>query len=108
MELWNYATLLEIWRCPFYSDDDDNEKTQIAATISASSATSNPFDALWEDYCRIKRKNGESVSDREKTAFIGKVRTNKATIMAKYKCADVHFSIEEKDGKPVVKAKPVN
>lgn len=89
-------------------DDDDNEKTQIAATISASSATSNPFDALWEDYCRIKRKNGESVSDREKTAFIGKVRTNKATIMAKYKCSDVHFSIEEKDGKPVVKAKPVN
>ena len=89
-------------------DDDDNEKTQIAATISASSANSNPFDALWEDYCRIKRKNGESVSDREKTAFIGKVRTNKATIMAKYKCSDVHFSIEEKDGKPVVKAKPVN
>jgi len=88
-------------------DDDDNEKTQIAPTISAVSA-SNPFDALWEEYCRIKRKNGEAVSEKEKTAFIGKVRTNKASIMAKYKCADVQFSIEEKDGKPVVKAKPVN
>ena len=88
-------------------DDDDNEKTQIAPTISAVSA-SNPFDALWEEYCRIKRKNGETVSEKEKTAFIGKVRTNKASIMAKYKCADVQFSVEEKDGKPVVKAKPVN
>ena len=88
-------------------DDDDNEKTQIAAAVSPS-VQANPFDALWEDYCRIKRKNGESVSDKEKTAFIGKVRTNKASIMAKYKCSDVQFSIEEKDGKPVVKAKPVN
>ena len=94
---------------PVYDDDDDddNEKTQIAATVSQSVQT-NPFDALWEEYCRIKRKHGESVSDKEKTAFIGKVRTNKASIMAKYKCSDVQFSIEEKDGKPVVKAKPVN
>jgi len=88
-------------------DDDDNEKTQIAATVSSVAAT-NPFDALWEDYCRIKRKNGETVSEKEKTAFIGKVRTNKASIMAKYKCADVQFSVEEKEGKPVVKAKPIN
>ena len=94
---------------PVYDDDDDddNEKTQIAATVTPS-VQANPFDALWEDYCRIKRKHGESVSDKEKTAFIGKVRTNKASIMAKYKCSDVQFSVEEKDGKPVVKAKPVN
>ncbi|MBQ3367916.1 hypothetical protein IJG44_03325 [bacterium] len=90
-----------------YDDDDDNEKTQIAATVTPS-VQANPFDALWEDYCRIKRKHGESVSDKEKTAFIGKVRTNKASIMAKYKCSDVQFSVEDKDGKPVIKAKPVN
>ena len=88
-------------------DDEDNEKTQIAATV-APSVQANPFDVLWEEYCRIKRKHGESVSEKEKTAFIGKVRTNKASIMAKYKCSDVQFSVEEKDGKPVVKAKPVN
>ena len=94
---------------PVYDDDDDddNEKTQIAATVSQS-VQANPFDALWEEYCRIKRKHGESVSDKEKTAFIGKVRTNKASIMAKYKCSDVQFSVEDKDGKPVIKAKPVN
>lgn len=90
-----------------YDDDDDNEKTQIAATVTPS-VQANPFDVLWEDYCRIKRKHGESVSDKEKTAFIGKVRTNKASIMAKYKCSDVQFSVEDKDGKPVIKAKPVN
>ena len=90
-------------------DDDENEKTQIvSSTFSQSSAQANPFDALWEEYSRIKRKHGESVSDREKTNFIGKVRTNKASIMAKYKCSDVQFSVEEKDGKPVIKAKPVN
>ena len=90
-------------------DDDDNEKTQIAASFApAAQNQSNPFNALWEDYCRIKRKHGESVSDKEKMNFIGKVRTNKASIMAKYKCSDVQFSVEEKDGKPVVKAKPVN
>ncbi|MBR4531757.1 hypothetical protein IKO70_05045 [bacterium] len=92
-----------------YDDDDDNEKTQIAPSLgSAAQNSGNPFDALWEDYCRIKRKHGESVSDKEKTAFIGKVRTNKASIMAKYKCSDVQFSVEDKDGKPVIKAKPVN
>jgi len=90
-------------------DDEDNEKTQIAPSLgSAAQNSGNPFDILWEDYCRIKRKHGEPVSDKEKTAFIGKVRTNKASIMAKYKCSDVQFSVEEKDGKPVVKAKPVN
>ena len=90
-------------------EDEDNEKTQIAtSTFVSSQNPSNPFDALWEDFCRIKRKHGEPVSDKEKMNFIGKVRTNKASIMAKYKCSDVKFSIEEKDGKPVVKAKPVN
>ena len=91
-------------------DEEDNEKTQIVASYAspAPQSQSNPFDALWDDYCRIKRKHGEIVSDKEKAGFIGKVRTNKASIMAKYKCSDVHFSVEDKDGKPVVKAKPVN
>lgn len=95
---------------PDDDEDEDNEKTQIVSsyTPSASQNQGSPFDALWEDYCRIKRKHGEPVSDKEKSNFIGKVRTNKASIMAKYKCSDVQFSIEEKDGKPVVKAKPVN
>ena len=90
-------------------DDEDNEKTQIAPTLGpVVQNQANPFDALWEDFCRIKRKHGETVSDKEKTAFIGKVRTNKASIMAKYKCSDVQFSVEDKDGKPVIKAKPIN
>lgn len=90
-------------------DDEDNEKTQIAPTLGpVAQNQANPFDALWEDFCRIKRKHGETVSDKEKTAFIGKVRTNKASIMAKYKCSDVQFSVEDKDGKPVIKAKPIN
>ena len=94
---------------PSEDEDDDNEKTQIAASFGpAAQNQANPFDALWEDFCRIKRKHGEPVSDKEKMSFIGKVRTNKASIMAKYKCSDVQFSVEEKDGKPVVKAKPIN
>ena len=94
---------------PLADDDEDNEKTQIVSSYGpAVQNQGNPFDALWEDFCRIKRKHGENVSDKEKMSFIGKVRTNKASIMAKYKCSDVQFSVEEKDGKPVIKAKPVN
>ena len=99
----------EINPMPADDEDEDNEKTQIVSSSYGSAQNQgNPFDALWEDFCRIKRKHGENVSDKEKMSFIGKVRTNKASIMAKYKCADVQFSVEDKDGKPVIKAKPIN
>ncbi len=99
--------------------DEDDEKTQIAANnvapeISVSDQKSQPeptsqdiFDQLWEDYCKIKEAHGEKVTEKEKKAFIGKIRTNRASIMAKYRCSDVSFNIEEKDGKPVIKAKPL-
>jgi len=65
------------------------------------------MEELWQEYCRIKAKNGESVTENEKRSFVGKIKTNRASIIAKYKCSDVQFNIEEKDGKPVIKAKPV-
>lgn len=96
------------------SADDDDEKTQIVASVPTSNVeVSSLFtpegymESLWKEYCRIKVKNGESLSENEKRSFIGKIKTNRVSIIAKYKCADVQFSIEEKDGKPVIKAKPV-
>jgi len=104
---------------PSFAHDDDDEKTQIMAStdaepfvqsiaLDAEPENIDPVEALWLDYCRVKEKNGETVTDNEKRSFIGKVRTNRASIMAKYKCSDVQFTIEEKDGKPVIKAKPLN
>ena len=96
---------------------DDEEKTQIATAPEGipgiqiqeePEEEKDPFDGLWEDYCRIKEKNGKTVSENEKRSFIGKLRTNRASIMAKYNCSDVSFTIEDKGGKPVIKAKPVN
>ncbi|HNW81814.1 MAG TPA: MXAN_5187 C-terminal domain-containing protein [bacterium] len=94
--------------------DDDEEKTQIVTSSSPSNVEVSsqfepvdPMEELWKDYYKIKAKNGESVSENEKRSFIGKIKTNRASIIAKYKCADVQFNIEEKDGKPVIKAKPV-
>lgn len=94
--------------------DDDEEKTQIVTSSSPSNVEIasqfvpvDPMEELWNDYCKIKAKNGESVTENEKRSFIGKIRTNRASIIAKYKCADVQFNIEEKEGKPVIKAKPV-
>ncbi len=102
---------------PPMNDDEDDEKTQIAANsisvapIHEENVEKTPpkdlFDELWDDYCKIKEKNGELATDKEKKLFIGKLRTNRASIMARYNCADVSFSIEEKDGKPVIKAKPI-
>ncbi|HSW61075.1 MAG TPA: MXAN_5187 C-terminal domain-containing protein, partial [bacterium] len=103
---------------PSHFDSDDNEKTQIMEAGSKDNLITNsiapdpepmePMEQLWMDYCKIKEKNGETVTENEKRSFIGKVRTNRASIMAKYKCSDVQFSIEEKEGKPVIKAKPLN
>jgi hypothetical protein len=104
---------------PNYQEEDD-EKTQMVQTssdhnpfedisggFSSEEAPKDLFDELWDEYCRIKEKGGELVSDKEKKVFIGKLRTNRASIMARYKCSDVSFAIEEKDGKPVIKAKPL-
>lgn len=89
-------------------DDDDNEKTQIAvSTVAAEANAESVYESLWNDFCNIKRKYGGIIAPAEKTQFINRVKTNRVSIMAKYNCADVQFSIEEKDRKPVVKAKPV-
>ncbi len=98
---------------PVFHDDDD-EKTQIVTSSSSANVEvakqfepADPMEELWQEYCRIKAKNGESVTENEKRSFVGKIKTNRASIIAKYKCSDVQFNIEEKDGKPVIKAKPV-
>lgn len=96
--------------------EEDDEKTQLVTTpgfsdmqaIPQEPEQKDPFEELWEDYCRIKESNGKKVSNNEKRSFIGKLRTNRASIMAKYNCSDVSFTIEDKGGKPVIKAKPVN
>jgi hypothetical protein len=89
-------------------DDDDNEKTQIAvSSIAAETNAESVYEALWNDFCSIKKKYGGAISPAEKTQFINRVKTNRVSIIAKYNCSDVQFSIEEKDRKPVVKAKPV-
>lgn len=99
---------------PPVASEEDDEKTQIVTSSSPSNVEvssqfepADPMEELWKEYCRIKTKNGESVTENEKRSFMGKIKTNRVSIIAKYKCADVQFNIEEKDGKPVIKAKPV-
>jgi len=103
-------------KAPPPSIDEDEEKTQLATVpglpdiqnLTVEPEEKDPFDVLWDDYCRIKEQNGKTVSENEKRSFVGKLRTNRASIMAKYNCSDVSFTIEDKGGKPVIKAKPVN
>ncbi len=73
----------------------------------AAATAQDPYAALWETYKNIKIKSGEKIADQEKAAFLAKLKTNRVSIMTKYNCKDVSFSIEEKEGKPVIKAKPV-
>ncbi len=92
--------------------DEPHEKTQIAEISSlindinrAPEAT--PYEELWSEYRKIKVENGDSFAQNEKESFLAKLKANKAAILSKYNCRDVSFSIEEKDGKPVIKAKPL-
>ncbi|MFO7735447.1 MAG: MXAN_5187 C-terminal domain-containing protein [bacterium] len=99
---------------------EDDEKTMVAPIEelkkmrenmakqeSSDEKPKDPIEVLWEEYKAIKQKNNLTVKENEKNSFTSKIKTNKATIIAKYNCRDVDFSIEEKNGKPVVKAKPV-
>jgi hypothetical protein len=90
----------------------DDEVAVSATPVSANGsapapASQDPYAGLWETYKNIKIKNGEKIADQEKAAFLAKLKTNRVSIMTKYSCKDVSFSIEEKEGKPVIKAKPV-
>lgn len=75
--------------------------------IAQPADPADPYAALWDTYRGIKEKNGEKVAEQEKAAFLAKLKTNRVSIMSKYSCRDVSFVIEEKEGKPVIKAKPV-
>jgi len=79
----------------------------VSTPAANGDASADPFVGLWEIYRDIKIKNGEKIADQEKVVFLAKLKTNRVSIMSKYNCRDVSFSIEEKDGKPVIKAKPV-
>ncbi len=90
-------------------DDGDPEKTQIAQTpftMNASRNTKNPYSELWEKYKKIKIINGLPIKDREEAEFIEKLDRNSESIKRKFNCRTVHFEIEDKGGRPVIKAKP--
>ena len=89
----------------------DEQKAPVAGPVVETSTPSvsaqDPYVELWETYRNIKIKNGEKVPEQEKAVFLAKLKTNRVSIMTKYNCKDVTFAIEEKEGKPVIKAKPL-
>ena len=91
----------------------DQEKTQLANFEDfpdlqpQTQESADPFEELWSAYSSIKKSFGEEVPEKDKESFIAKLKKNRASIISKYGCKDVTFSIEVKGGKPVVKAKPV-
>ncbi len=98
----------------FDPDDnlDDDEKTMIASAPPDSlpplqQKQLSPFDKLWEEYRSIKIANGHVVGETDKQAFIEKLKKQRVSIIAKYDCRDVRFFIEERNGKPVIKAKKI-
>lgn len=90
-------------------DESDPEKTQIAQmplSMSSSNKSKNPYSQLWEKYRKIKIVHGIPVKDREEAEFIDKLDRNSAAIKRKFNCRTVVFEIEDKGGRPVIKAKP--
>jgi len=98
------------------SADSDVEKTEIARIPegfelplldSEKINFVSKYSDEWNEYKNIKIASGGAISEKDESLFYDKLENNRNAIMEKYGCLDVIFSIENKNGKPIIKAKPV-
>jgi hypothetical protein len=68
---------------------------------------STHFRQVYDDFVATKRECGESTAGLTMEKFRGKLKDNKAALMAKHNCRTVRFSVYVKDGKAALKATPI-
>ncbi len=64
------------------------------------------FNDLYDKYVENMRQNGEDPTKYTREQFISRMAKEKETLMSKFQCSDVTFSIYTKDGKTSLKAIP--
>jgi hypothetical protein len=75
--------------------------------LSAAAGEEAYFREVYEEFIALKKKCGERIDNIHYDKFIGKLRDNRDTLIAKHGCKEVRFQVYVKDGKAALKASPV-
>jgi hypothetical protein len=65
------------------------------------------FKTIYEEFIVLKQKLGEPTEQLTFERFLGTIKKNRDTLIARYKCQQVEFQVYEKEGKASLKAIPV-
>ncbi len=65
------------------------------------------FKEIYQEFIDLKKNLGESVEQLTFERFLGTLKKNRDTLMARYDCQYIKFKVYEKDGKASLKATPV-
>jgi hypothetical protein len=65
------------------------------------------FKTIYEKFIALKKQLGEPTEQLTFERFLGTIKKNRDTLVARYKCEQVQFEVYEKDGKASLKAIPV-
>lgn len=65
------------------------------------------FNQIYGEFIALKKQLGEPYEQLTFDRFLGTLKKNRDTLMARYNCAQVRFQVYEKDGKASLKATPV-
>jgi hypothetical protein len=65
------------------------------------------FRKVFDDFTALKEQCGETIEALTFEKFAGKLRKNRAALIAKHGCKSVKFQVYVKDGKAALKATPV-
>ena len=70
--------------------------------------TSDPDQALFEEYYALRERLGEDVEGLTFERFKRKIGTSRARIMEETGARDVRFTVREKNGSASLRALPIN
>ncbi len=65
------------------------------------------FETTYEKFIALKKQLGEPTEQLTYERFLGTIKKNRDTLIARYKCEQVQFEVYEKDGKASLKAIPM-
>ncbi|MDJ0763758.1 MAG: MXAN_5187 family protein [Myxococcota bacterium] len=82
-------------------------KTPPAGVSAGLTEEQDYFREIYDEFVALKKKLGESVAQLTFDRFLGTLKKNRDTLMARYDCKQVKFQVYEKDGKASLRATPI-
>jgi len=76
--------------------------------LPGGSSSESDWEAIFAEFVKTKRACGEGIDNLTYEKFQSTLVKNRSTIMQRYRCDDVRFTVYVKDGRASLKATPVN